>query len=387
MEAICKNALQIDETLCELDTKINWLEMVSPTHNLERWNKFKSTNYSELLPMTYKEAKIDLDKISKQLAELNFSKIDNPAVAALLHEKKEELDLFVDLIKYRETDGFLSTSISLFGGTEPDLLNLAIDILRNVLPQRKPKELSPVSTFTDCAKKIRSVYQAIDPTFNFNINVEEDLNSSLMVNHGNLYVSKDMHISKKRVRALVAHEVEVHIITFFNGSKQPLKLLKTGLASYDVLQEGLATFFEYLAGNLSRNRLRELAARVVASDLAVKGESVQSIFAHLTESYGINDYEAFDTAIRAKRGGGLTKDAVYLQGLRQVHSYVKAGDDLRYLFLGKFSLNQRQILTNLLDAQIIKMPKLVPTLLDEEETLNRLHVSKRTELIDLTRRI
>lgn len=384
MEDICPKTQQIDSILCEVDADINWLEMVSPTDNHERWVTFKNSNYSKVLPLSYREVNTDLDKLTQQLNRLDFSKVKNPILSALMHEKKEELDLFIDLIKYRDTDGFLATSIYLFGGTEPALLNLSKEILSKV-PEEVPgfTEMAPVSEFVQYAEDTRHKYNQHDNTFHFNINLEEDLNSSLMVNFGDLYISDAMHVPRNRIKALIAHEVEVHILTSFNGSKQPLKLMKTGLANYDTLQEGLATFSEYLSGNLSAKRLRVLAARVVASDLAIKGEPLINIFQNLFETYGIDDWQAFDIAVRAKRGGGLTKDSVYLQGLKQVHSYVKSDGCLDKLFIGKFSLNQRQMLEKLVADKVLLPPAITPKFLQEANCQKALEEAKKKDLIQL----
>jgi uncharacterized protein (TIGR02421 family) len=386
MEGICKETIKVDSILSSLDSKINWLEMVSPTKNHQRWVDFKKNNFKNAMPLTYKDINVDLDGISKELDSLDFSKIKNSIIASLLHEKKEELDLFVDLIKYRGTDGFLTTSIHLFGGTQPTLLNLAHDILKKVPLENKKEDMSSVLEFVDFAQNVRESYKKENCSFDFKINLEKDLNSSLMVNEGHLYISKDMHVPRNRIPSLVAHEVEVHVLTSFNGSMQPLRLLKTGLANYDTLQEGLATFSEYLSGNLSGERLRVLAARVIASEQAIKGESIESIFAHLIEEHNIEKVESFDIAVRAKRGGGLTKDAVYLEGLRQVHAYSKTEDDLSSLFLGKFSLNQRDMLDKLVADNILISPMITPHFLKRKQGIKLLQESRQRELPELFHR-
>ena len=44
------------------------------------------------------------------------------------------------------------------------------------------------------------------------------------------------------------------------------------------------------------------------------------------------------TALRVYRGGGLTKDAIYLRGLRDLLAYLSAGHDLEPLYVGKIAL-------------------------------------------------
>ncbi len=47
---------------------------------------------------------------------------------------------------------------------------------------------------------------------------------------------------------------------------------------------------------------------------------------------------AFYVTVRAHRGGGFTKDYLYLTGLKKVYNYYKQGKDLKHLLTGKISL-------------------------------------------------
>ena len=53
--------------------------------------------------------------------------------------------------------------------------------------------------------------------------------------------------------------------------------------------------------------------------------------------HGFEKRTAFSIALRVYRGGGLTKDVVYLRGLCQVLEYLKSGGDLELLFVGKIA--------------------------------------------------
>lgn len=358
--------LEIDKKLSELDREIDWLNQVSPTHNNERWNLFEQSHFKKVSPLTYEPIKIDTKSLRKNLREIKCENIKHPVFAALLHEKKEELDLFLDLIDNINTDGFLSTSIELFGGASPSLLATAKEILKS-LPFNKNYNLDARGAdLALAAHEIRAQYQKKTPDFNFKIHLAQDLNAKLMVNRGDLFICESLHFDKARINPLIAHEVEVHALTYFNGSKQPLHLLKNGLAHYDTLQEGLATFAEYLSGNLPAQRLRIIAARVVAADLAIKHEDIKSIFECLNEEYMLSPEAAFETAVRAKRGGGLTKDAVYLKGLQELHAYIKSNSDFEFFFLGKFDLGQRQMVKILLDEGLLIPPTILPNFLTSE---------------------
>ena len=150
-------------------------------------------------------------------------------------------------------------------------------------------------------------------------------------------MSDQSRIPSSRVEALIQHEVGTHVLTYHNGRAQRLRHLYTGFAGYDALQEGLAVLAEYLVGGLSRPRLRLLAARVVAAHLMIDGASFVETFRTLDRTYDFAQRTAFVVTMRTYRSGGLTKDAVYLRGLRQILDYLAGGGDLEPLFVGKIA--------------------------------------------------
>ena len=79
-----------------------------------------------------------------------------------------------------------------------------------------------------------------------------------------------------------------------------------GLPGYDPLQEGTAVLSEYLTGGLSHNRLRLLAARVVAVRRQVAGQSFRTVFQVLCERLRFRPAWAFNISMRVFRGGGFT---------------------------------------------------------------------------------
>lgn len=124
-------------------------------------------------------------------------------------------------------------------------------------------------------------------------------------------------------------------MTYYNGKAQPLKLFYIGVPGYEQLQEGLAVFSEYLSGGLTNERMRILAARVVAVNHMITGNSFVDTFFLLTDKYQFTPETAFHITMRVYRGGGLTKDAVYLKGLLNLIEYIKQGNDIAPLLIGK----------------------------------------------------
>ena len=94
---------------------------------------------------------------------------------------------------------------------------------------------------------------------------------------------------------------------------------------------------EYLVGGLSRYRMRILAARVVAAHHMLDGATFIDTFRTLDRNYEFSQRTAYTIAMRIYRGGGLTKDAVYLRGLLQILKYLREGGELEPLFVGKIA--------------------------------------------------
>jgi uncharacterized protein (TIGR02421 family) len=376
-------AVQCDDALSELDRRIDWLHHLSPTGNHERWRSFKQSGYSDVPPLTYRPIAIDLKSARAELQALPIIEVREPRFQALLRAKQAELNLQLELLDQRDEAGFQAVSIELFGGVEADLLVDAQRILETTPSTDGIVDDASAEDAADAARAEIERYRQFAPDIWAEVHVMEDLNSMMMVNHGHLYIDRDSRLPKERIRPLIAHEVGVHVVTRYNGYHQPLHLFELGTAHYDALQEGLGTFAEFLAGYLPPSRLRVIAARVLACDAALRGESVRSIFELLRDEAKLDEHDAFDTAIRAMRGGGLTKDACYLRGLRGLMAALHAGEDIETFFCGKFDLDHLPVIRNLLEEGFLKPPAILPGFLNSPDALKRLELARTIDVAEL----
>ena len=145
-----------------------------------------------------------------------------------------------------------------------------------------------------------------------------------------------------------------------------------GFAGYDQLQEGLAVLAEFLVDGLTVNRMRLLAGRVIAADSLVNGNTFIETFERLHQQYNFTEHTSYYITMRIYRGGGLTKDAVYLAGLMNVLDYLKDGGKLETLYTGKFNTNHVALIEELLHRDILKKPEL-PRFLERDSVQQRLH--------------
>lgn len=353
-------AARVDAELVHLDAEVDWLLALSPVQTDLAWERFDASGRTAVPALCYPDLVVDLDAVGDRLQALPVREIESPLLSELLAEKQREIERQVELVRLRDTDGFIAASLGLFGGVEPGLLELAGRILGHPGQDRGLEADAGIDVFMQAVEDELAWYRAASPGFDVDVVVDNDLSSLMMVSHGTLYVDAGLRIPHARVQPLIQHEIGTHVVTRHNGRRQSLKQLEVGLAHYDPLQEGLGVLAEFLAGYLPLQRLRVLAARVVAVDMAIHGEGVPAIFDLLHETHGLPTDEAFDVAIRALRGGGLTKDAVYLDGLRELLDYLRGGGALEPLFVGKFALSHQVLLDQLADEGWVAPPDLLP---------------------------
>lgn len=358
-------AARVDAALAEMDDRIDWLTACSPIHNQAMWQAFEDSGRAEVPPLVYPELEIDLHASREKLLALPMEDIESPLLQGLLSEKQRELDREIELIRLRDSDGFVNASIELFGNVEPRLMTLANDILAKVATGPSLAHDAGVDEVVAAAEADLAWYRQRHPKLTAQVIVDPDLDSLLVVSQGNLYVAADIRVPGARVQPLVQHEIGTHVVTRHNGSRQALKQLQVGLAHYDPLQEGLGVLAEYLCGFLPADRLRVLAARVVGVEMATRKCGIAEIFHRLHGGHGLPTQDAFDVAVRACRGGGLTKDAVYLAGLRDLLDYLAGGGEFEALFIGKFALSQRGALEQVIEQGWARAPELLPRYLTD----------------------
>jgi len=353
-------AADVDSALLSIDAELDWLLALNPLGTDALWDEFDASGRSRVSPLRYAEPVLDLEAMRQRLLALPVERIESPLLAQLLVEKQSDLARTIELVRLRGSEGFIDASIALFGAVEPELLQLARRILSQVEPGQPLEADTGVDAVVEAVEDEVAWYCRQAPDFTLDVVVNADVGSLMMVSHGRLYLDADLRLPAARLQPLLQHEIGTHVVTHYNGARQPLRQLAVGLAQYDPLQEGLGVLAEFLSGYLPGERLRILAARVLAADMAIRGEGIPQIFACLHDEHGFATDDAFDVAVRALRGGGLTKDAVYLRGLRDLLADLDGGGDFRLLFAGKFALAHRDAIAALIDQGWAAPPRLLP---------------------------
>lgn len=385
-----RTARAIDTRLAEIAASFDLLLGASPVNHLTMWRSFEASRRERPPRFQYAPLSFDPESLKKSLFQVPLERIEDPLVAELIREKQEELDVRITMLRNRGRPEFFLGSLQLFGQPEEPLVEMARNVLKRVASGTEhPDDVGcdrsgdlDARAFVHRAKAEMDAYIALDPAFPKEVEIRDDISAGLLVSGGRLCVSRHLCLPLTRVEALLHHEVGTHVLTFFNGSRQPLRLLATGLAHYGALQEGLAVLAEYLAGGLSRTRARTLAARVVAVHARVDGADFVTAFRHLVE-HGIAPRHAFSIVVRVYRGGGLTKDFLYLQGLHDVLRYLHEGGSLDVLLLGKIGLSHIDIVRELAERGLLVAPAVRPRYLRDEECARRLQDLPGSDVVHL----
>jgi uncharacterized protein (TIGR02421 family) len=309
--------------------------------------------------------------------------IEDPLIADIFRQKRVEINRKLTMLEDRNLPQFFQGSIQLYGGVEEKLKTLAEDILAKLKPHARNNigvGLIDAETFAKRAKQEFEFLRSQYPQMAAKVEIRNDI-VGLMVASGNLLVSSSTQIRENRVEALIQHEIGTHVLTYYNGKHQPFKQLYCGMPGYEELQEGLAVLAEYLVGGLTRTRLRLLAGRVIASYLMIDNASFIDTFRELNRNYGFEKRTSYTITVRTFRGGGLTKDAVYLRGLVQLLDYLKAGGDLDVLYVGKISLEHVEVIRDLQWRQVLKTIPLRPKYLQNEQVKSKLNTIRNLKSV------
>lgn len=362
-----------DRQLAEISDRFDILLHVTPVNAFHAWKEFQATKFEQVPEFHYRSRPVDPDLLKRQLYQIAIERIEDPTLAYIFSAKRDELSRQITMIADRNTPRFMHGSLQVYSEVEDWLLQLAQQLVEKIPPFTTDSdgEFHDAHSFTEIAREEMAHYKNHYPDFLARVEVREDI-TGILVSHGHLLVGTDFQVSTTRVNATLAHEIGTHVVTFYNGRSQPFHQLHAGMAGYEALQEGMAVLSEYLVGQLNSSRLRLLAGRVLAVHSLTHGASFIDTFRELTHSHGFNDGMAFNIAMRVYRGGGFTKDAVYLRGLATLLEYLGEGNDLELLFLGKIALEHLPFIEELKWRKVLKAGPLRPRYLDDPEVAERL---------------
>lgn len=334
-----KTLQQIDDFIDNRVKQIELLSYVNPVNIEEEKQKFFSSKYLTDPRFKYPEIDFDRFKLHRELFSQPLELIEDEEISQLY---EDIVYSYSGLIQCIETVGkgkkFYYNSLRSFGTpTENDVENAKF-----ILHFKDEDENSDIFKPKYSALETESFFRDYSKQYDFTYSIKQSKTMSaiamVLSNKQSLILNEHHKYSENEINVLTNHEIGVHMVTTMNSLLQPLKIFSHGFPNYEETQEGLAVFSEYMSNNLTVRRLKELAYRVIAVDSLAKGYSFSKTFRLLHNNYDLEREQAFYITVRAHRGGGFTKDYLYLTGLKKIYDYYKQGKDLQKLLIGKISL-------------------------------------------------
>ena len=367
--------VRADRAIDSVASTFDFLLAVTPINAEPAWREFQAGGFEHVPALLYRPLEFEVAVQKRKLYSVSLEYLEDPLLTKLLSQKQQELDLQLSMLAARETPSFLDLGRALYGSVEPSLAARARTILEKtpsvVVSAVRQKWLGADAVAT-AARDMIAGYRAAYPSFDASVEIRGDLPAGLLVSRNLLLVSRDTHLPPERLTALLSHEIGVHLLTYFNGDAQGLAMFRNGLAGYEGMQEGLAVLAEYLVGGMTAARLRLIAARVIACQAMLDAATFEEAFRILQRDFGLDDRGAFNVVLRAFRGGGLAKDAIYLRGLGQILDHLKNGGSLTPFWMGKISAAHFGAIQELNARGLLRAPRLEPAFLSSDAARPRL---------------
>jgi uncharacterized protein (TIGR02421 family) len=367
-----KVLLEIDKNIDRLVKQIELLSYVNPINIEEEKARFFSSKYLTDPVFKYPSINFDKFKLHRELFTQSLESIEDDEVRNLY---EDIIYAYSGLIQCIETIGngkkFYYNCLHCFGTpTENDVENakfiLHFEDENPNVPAFQPKY---------SAKEAEGYFEAFSKQYDFEYNIafSDKISAIAMVlnNIKTLVLNTNHTYSDNEIAVLTNHEIGVHMVTTMNGLLHPLKIFSHGFPNNEETQEGLAVFSEYMSNNLTITRLKELAYRVIAVDTLAKGYPFSRTFRLLHNQYDLDRETAFYITLRAHRGGGFTKDYLYLTGLKKVYDYYHSGKDLSLLLTGKVSLEYVQEIESLIQKGLAVPSKHITDSYTENKNTNK----------------
>ncbi|MGI3055310.1 flavohemoglobin expression-modulating QEGLA motif protein [Vibrio alginolyticus] len=367
-DAISDQLLAIDENLTQLVADIDILSSVNPLNYAQERERFIKNKYSQEPNFQYSITNVDTHSAKRRLYELPLENIQDTQLQRLYADVIQSYADKLDQVNTIGTQEFLYNSLRYYG--EPSAKDIANAHFILHLPTEEEKE--PQHDSRAIARFMQNFAQRNG--YECEIQVLDGMLANALVSGSRVKINHAAYITTDELEALAHHEMGVHLLTTLNGRQQPLKVLSLGCPANTNTQEGLAILCEYLSGHFSIKRLRTLALRVLAVESMIKDRDFRHTFMLLKEQYKASDLQAFTTTARVYRGGGLTKDYLYLRGFREVlNAYDKLGDDFSLLLCGKTELKYFELIRSLVSKEIFTQPKFISPALSIPMQTNPIH--------------
>jgi len=354
---------KVDREVYSLVRNVDVLHHVTPSNLEFQKGKFLRLDGRHTPVFRYHPYRIEPGELKRRLLEVPISEIRDITIQQLYADIIDEYIRKVDLVTSRGTPQFLYTSLLVYGEPSATDISNAEFILHCM--DREGEGNGGTITTEEAARRFLETADVYG--FNCKVEVVKNLSAKAMVLSAKktLRLRQGTMFDSVQLEALRNHEIGVHMLTTTNASLNTLKLLTLGLPGSTATQEGLAILAEFMSGHMTLRRLKELAIRVIAVGMMVHGSTFREVVDRLVEEFDYDLEEAFYLSARVFRGGGFTKDYLYLSGFSDVHNHFTSGGSLEPLLVGKSSLQYHDLIRELIARGMVTPPRYYTTVLKD----------------------
>jgi len=345
--------LAIDKKLFDLCKSIETLNFINPTNIAAQRTKFlKNPNIAPAFK--YKQLNINPFKFREQLYKLPVENIEDAHIQQLYKHVIDNLANKIDLLATIGSDDFLYNSLKYYGKpSKIDVANARFILHLNNDEENAQDNMLNAEQATEYFKEIAGNWQ-----LKCKVELSNKLVAKAMVNNekAQLLINKSATFDRKELHAFAHHELGIHMLTTLNAKQHDLKVFSLGLPGNTHTQEGIAIYSEYCSGSLTISRLKSIALRVLAVHYMLQHSDFVKTYHALIDEFCLAKDTAFTLTTRVYRGGGFTKDYLYLKGFRDILNLAKQGN-IENLLIGKTGINELNIINELVERNMIGEPK------------------------------
>ncbi len=345
--------LETDRQLCRIISQLKFLSYFRPLNFNEESHRFISDR-SYNPQFEYKEAGLDFSQLNKELSRIKY---DDTELGRLFHKKIIELGSFFELIKARESADFTELSKQIFGSPSEEDLQTIRETRPEIAVSPKKQKIT--------SQELKEIFEQKLSEYGLNdwrVILKKHLLTKCVVNRNKRIIIKNhSSFNLARVEELVIHEIDTHLLTSENGSRQKYQLFNLGFSNYLETQEGLALYNVIHFGNKPDE---EKYKNILTEAISLAQKMSLSELYRLIKSKKISDRSALDICFRVKRGigdtslpGAFTKDYCYFSGLKKIETFLNESGNLSDLYFGKYSLDDLPQIKNI---SSFKTPPLLP---------------------------
>jgi uncharacterized protein (TIGR02421 family) len=303
-------------------------------------------------------------------------------VGSIMQRMCREYAHVVEMLMARGTPRFTDISQELYGSSEDafhigaptlkDLATVVTNTLANIKNQVATvadiKSFSSEETVTILSEKLGNYFT---DRSHVRVELSDGIIADASAGADRIKIHNGLMFSAREIRVFEIHEGWVHLGTTLNGLSQPVcTFLSKGPPSSTITQEGLGIISEVFTFSSYPGRLKRLTNRITAVSMAEEGANFLDVF-NFYRDQGLDETDSYLYSTRVFRGstpdgGPFTKDLSYSKGFILIYNYIRLAvqkglvSQIPLLFLGKTTLEDIHILSDLLEENIVTPPQYVP---------------------------